>query len=345
MSLQLGQHTSVRSPRSPRAQKSEEVHVSFALDPHVQKKIAPLIDRIRDLALRRGDGALRDVGFLLGVGRGAANRSNRRPYSSAEIIKMNPDYFKTAISQFGIVLTTADVDMLLLAFKDNIGYLVVSHFIHHLKDTMNASRVAVVAQAFKTLPQDAQGLVEVGALVAQYHPEAHPLVVRGQSTRQIIGQQFVEAFDPAANKAPNGKVSEEEFASYYAGISYGIQADAEFIEMIWGLWDLYEKPPPPPEERCFVPSANSPSGERWTTTTNHSQPRKEAGSYTIVGYTGHVPGAIEHYGESFAATQAHVGSISLSNQKQRYVPLAGEHIDDPLKLRAANKANKHNFAF
>lgn len=344
MSLPLGQHSSVRSPRSPRQVKSEEVHVSFELDPHVEKKIAPLIDRIRDLALRRGDGALRDVGFLLGVGRGAPNRSSRRQYSSTEIVKMNPDAFKLAIAQFGIVLTAADVDMLLLAFKDTIGYLVVSHFVHHLRNTMNAARAAVVAQAFRSLPQDSEGLVDVHNMVAQYHPEAHPLVLQGQTSAQIVYQQFTEAFDPATNKAPHGKVSAEEFAAYYAGISYGVPNDAAFIEMVRGLWDLYERPPPPPLERCFVPTANSPSGERWTTTTNPAHPQIPS-SQPVVGYTGHVPGAIEHYGESFAATQYQVGNISLSNKKQRYVPLAGEHIDEPLKLRAANKANKHNFAF
>ena len=360
MTLNLGQHTAVRSPRSPRRQAAAATEAPvYTIDPHVEKKIAPLIAKLRDLALRRGDGAFRDVGTLLGVGRAAAVAKGRRAntYNPNESVKLNPDAFQLTIAQFGIVLTTADVNMLLLAFKDSVGYMVVSHFIQHLTRTMNGARAAVVAEAFASLPRSREGLASVPDMVDRYCPAAHPLVADGRATAENVLRAFAEAFE-GPEKAPNAEVSEEEFVAYYSGISYGIADDAAFVAMVRDLWDLYPKPPPPAVERCFVPAPNSPSGERWTTTTttsrgglggspNRSPLRGRDGGepHTVVGYTGHIPGAVDHFGQSFAATQQHVGGLSAANKKARYVPQPGERIDEPLKLRPPNKANNHNHTF
>lgn len=327
------------------------------MDPHVQKKIAPLINKIRDLALRRGEGAFRDVDLLLGLGRNAVvQRKGARGVAAKAAtteVKMSPEEFKMRISQFGIVLTTQECNLLLTAFRDAVGYLLVSDFAAHLKDTLNRNRVAIVEEAFASLAGsvDAQE-VNVQSLFDRFDASQHPTVSAGKATPSDVYVLFKEVFDETKTKG--GIVTKGEFVSYYAAVSCGISDDESFVEMLRALWHLYERVPTPPPVKCFIPSPSSPNrNPRFGATIGNEGdsaicPRTEEAAELdalprpkrILGFTGHIPCMHEHFGDTFHKLERSVPALTQSKQ-----PVVDDSEVQLLDVKTGNKSNKHSFSF
>lgn len=266
---------------------------------------------------------------------------------------MSPEEFKLRISQFGIVLTTQECNLLLLAFRDAVGYLLVDDFAAHLKDTLNRNRLDIVDEAFASLAgaADAQE-VDVQVLLDRFDASQHPSVKAGKATPSDVFLLFKEVFDEP--KAKGGVVTKGEFVSYYAAVSCGIHDDTHFTEMLRALWHLYERVPTPPPVKCFIPAPSSPNRAARFGATIGSEgdsaicPRSEEVAELdalprprrVLGFTGHIPCMHEHFGETFHKLERSVPALTKPKQ-----PVGPSDEVQLLDVKTGNKSNKHSFSF
>ena len=324
------------------------------MDPHVQKKIAPLIKKIRDLALRRGEGAFRDVDLLLGLGRSAVAQRRRvanKPQSTD--VKMSPEEFKMRVAQFGIVLTTQECNLLLLAFSDAVGYLIVSDLAAHLKDTLNQERMAIVDEAYTSLAGTLDAPeVGVSTLWDRFDASQHPSVRAGKAAPEDVAVLFREVFSDTATL--RGVVTRGEFVSYYAAVSCGIPDDETFVLMLRDIWHLYERVRTPPPKKCFIPAPSSPNRRPRFGATIGDEGQSAISPRTvesaaldalprpkrILGFTGHIPCMHEHFGETYHTLERSVPALTKPK-----TPITEAIEPQILDVKTGNKANKHSFRF
>ncbi|CAC9539942.1 Protein of unknown function - conserved [Leishmania donovani] len=80
------------------------------------------------------------------------------------------------------------------------------------------------------------GSVQVCELQRQFIAEGHPAVVRHETTAAEVRKDFESAFNESTN--PDGKISAQEFAEYYAGVSASCRNDESFVALLRGVWPL-----------------------------------------------------------------------------------------------------------
>ncbi|GET92361.1 calcium-binding protein, putative [Leishmania tarentolae] len=83
-------------------------------------------------------------------------------------------------------------------------------------------------------PED--GSVQVSELQRQFMAQGHPSVVRLEATAEEVRRDFQSAFSESTN--PDGKISAQEFAQYYAGVSASCNKDECFVAILRGVWPL-----------------------------------------------------------------------------------------------------------
>lgn len=101
---------------------------------------------------------------------------------------------------------------------------------------MNNSRKELIRRAFQKLDRTGDGVVTVQDLHGVYNVKKHPKYISGEWTEDQCLKQFLDSFDSPNDK--DGKVTEEEFMNYYAGVSASIDNDAYFNLMMVNAWKL-----------------------------------------------------------------------------------------------------------
>jgi Ca2+-binding EF-hand superfamily protein len=306
----------------------------------IRKRCDPLLRKVRELALRRGDGALRDLARHFGVrgGRAASKRSG--------VVKINPDEFRNKMSQFGISLDAQECNILLSAFRDAVGYLLVSEFIEELQRTLNDVRLAVVRRAFRKLDAKGKGSASSDDIKRSIDFSSLPEVQAGNLSEEAAARRFLDVFDDKS--APDGVITEDEFVSYYAAVSLNIASDGEFVKLVEGAWKM--KPAPDDADAAAggeveggSESASLVSPRRRHVLIDGPLPR-DVGESTrcICGFAGHVPFAQERYGETFQKTVLAAPRIGKRVFTVEYSDTAAS-VSYP--AQTGNKANTHNFRF
>lgn len=170
-------------------------------------------------------------------------------------------------------------------------------FVAAMRGSFCEDRLAVVRQAFLTLPKDAKGNVVAETLHSSFQAQEHPEVTSGKKTQGQVITEFLDTFEVGADGC---SVTQAEFEDYYHNISAVVQSTPDFIALIKHCWGLDETIEPPPVH--FYKSFYS-------------------GKYT------EAPTAAQTHGNILNWRQA-PGEIEIKNQKKRPTKtLLGDHID------------------
>jgi hypothetical protein len=101
---------------------------------------------------------------------------------------------------------------------------------------MSDRRCVLVDLAFRKLDKDGNGLLEPKDIVDRYDASKHPDVISGKRSPSDILREFLDTFDVGGEV--DGKVTRQEFESYYSNISASIDNDDYFELMIRNAWHI-----------------------------------------------------------------------------------------------------------
>ena len=96
--------------------------------------------------------------------------------------------------------------------------------------------MALINQVFDTL--DLQGLnaIEPQRMLSQFDPSRHPEVLSGVRSSQQVLQEFLDTFDVGGQTV--GKITRDEFVTYYTNISAAINDDILFEDIVRKTWNI-----------------------------------------------------------------------------------------------------------
>lgn len=202
-------------------QKKVKEQMKTATDP---------VDKIRLTALSRGAGGIRDIARVF------------KNMDDDGSMKISFAEFKKGVQDIGCRLTKEELETSFKAFdQDESGEVDYDEFLLRLRaDCMNEKRQSYVHKAFQKLDVDKSGTITIDDLKGVYDVSAHPKVISGEWSDDQALEAFLANFDTPNNF--DGTVTQEEFLSYYAGISASIDNDAYFALMMENAWKLNEKP-------------------------------------------------------------------------------------------------------
>ncbi|XP_067118418.1 calcyphosin-like protein isoform X2 [Centruroides vittatus] len=151
--------------------------------------------------------------------------------------KLDKAEFEKGMHDYGVNLEKHDVDALFSEFdKDGSGTIDFNEFLSSLRPPMSAGRINLINQAFKKMDRTGDGVITIEDLKGVYNAQKHPKYLNGEMTEDQVFLMFLKSFDCPNN--PDGKVTEEEFLNYYAGVSASIDTDAYFDLMMRNSWKI-----------------------------------------------------------------------------------------------------------
>ena len=284
------------------------------------KQAAPLIERIKSLCLRRGANGLRGLTRAF------------RVMDKNDDATLSIDELRVGLGEAGIDLGIDEMTLLLRSFDVNgDDRISVNEFITVLKGGLNERRREVVLRAFQKFDRDGSGIIDVEDLRNTYSAKNNPAVLRGEKSEDTVLKEFLICFDDAST--PDGIVHQVEFEVYYAGVSANIDNDDYFEVMMTSAWKLDEESPVRRADGAAGTLMNSGSIARRKEVQRPPPPKR------IVGYTGHMPGNIERFGENFRTIE----TTQADFKKKPKLPPAPEECAPKTMIKKPNKANAHSY--
>ncbi|RLN56343.1 hypothetical protein BBJ28_00001539 [Nothophytophthora sp. Chile5] len=144
-------------------------------------------------------------------------------------------------------LTDADL-RLLFQYLDNDGdgRVTPDELITVVRLPLVGRRLDCVREAFARLANCSEvrdlekALLEPSDVVGEFDANAHPDVVAGRRGADHVCREFLETFDVDSGTGPqDGKISWEQWRSYYHNVSASIASDQFFEEMVRNVWHLH----------------------------------------------------------------------------------------------------------
>ena len=113
--------------------------------------------------------------------------------------------------------------------EDNSGYITIKEFNEKMiNEIFPSNRRLEVEKLFKNIDYDNSGFIDKADLLKKLNFTANPSFKSGQLTKDECIDQFIESFESEEANNADGKISLEEFLSYYAAISLAVPEDAYF---------------------------------------------------------------------------------------------------------------------
>jgi Ca2+-binding EF-hand superfamily protein/biotin operon repressor len=119
--------------------------------------------------------------------------------------------------------------------RDHSGNINYDEFLVGVRGKLNDRREQLVLSAFAILDKDHSGSVELNDIVGTYDASKHPDVIAGKKTSNEVLRGFLDTFDGVDK---DGKVTPQEFCSYYENVSASIDNDDYFELMIRNAWHI-----------------------------------------------------------------------------------------------------------
>jgi len=131
---------------------------------------------------------------------------------------------------------------------------------------LNSTRVDCIERAFGVIDGSRNGQLELEELKARFDATRHPSVLNGDTTAQLVTNEFFETFE-AHRKMFHGDdkvywpVSLEQFGDYFSSVSSLYEADEDFVQMMTATWGMKTASAYPRREAN--PPAVNTGAKRW----------------------------------------------------------------------------------
>jgi len=185
-----------------------------------------ILDEFRDTVLKRGCHSIKGVGRTF------------RIYDDDKSRNLDLEEFCEGIKDYGLDFSAEKCKELFNYFdKDGSGNLSFDEFLVGLRGNLNEARLKSVKEAFKKADRSGDGVFDIKDLKRVYKVTEHPKYKNGEWDENQVFMEFLKSFEPDEAKR-DGKVTEEEFINYYAGVSANIDNDAYFNLMVRNAWKI-----------------------------------------------------------------------------------------------------------
>eukprot|EP00698_Gefionella_okellyi_P009275 TRINITY_DN2349_c0_g1_i3.p1 TRINITY_DN2349_c0_g1~~TRINITY_DN2349_c0_g1_i3.p1 ORF type:complete len:126 (-),score=24.49 TRINITY_DN2349_c0_g1_i3:401-778(-) len=116
---------------------------------------------------------------------------------------------------------------------DGGGKVNYDSFLVFLRGGLNDNRRQWVEKAFAVMDADGSGVITTADIAAKYNAHFHPKFKSGEWTEEQVFEEFLKHLDV---KDGDGKISKEEFLSYYGDMSASVDTDEYWEEMMKSAW-------------------------------------------------------------------------------------------------------------
>merc|ERR1711979_6845 len=183
------------------------------------------MDEFRKKVLERGADSIKGIGRTF------------RIYDDDGSKTLSLEEFCEGVHDYGLDFDKEKCSELFQQFDtDGSGTLSFDEFLVGLRD-LNDSRLKIVKEAFKKADRTGDGVIDAKDLKRVYKVTEHPKYKNGQWDEHKVFEEFLKTFEKDESKR-DGRVTEEEFINYYAGVSASIDSDAYFNLMIRNAWKI-----------------------------------------------------------------------------------------------------------
>ena len=152
------------------------------------------------------------------------------------------DAFEKTAEDFRFGISFDEMQNLFNFFdKERKGRIDYDEFLRVIRGQMNNSRKKIVDDIFSTFEPDQDGFVHINKITQLFNPENHPDTLSGKKSPEEVYKEFVDTFEGNhtylnGDEAQFGNVDLDEFCDYYDSISMLIENDADFENMVKGVW-------------------------------------------------------------------------------------------------------------
>lgn len=152
---------------------------------------------------------------------------------------LSKEQFERALGYCHMYLNNQELETIMSHYDlKHDGTISYEEFLTGMRGSLNARRKLLVGALFSKLAGNSGSTVTLESVQNSFNPDSHPHVRNGIATRDEIGRQFVEIFDPSMS---NG-VSISDFEAAFSEISAVYEKDNEFVGMVTTCFDIAEEP-------------------------------------------------------------------------------------------------------
>lgn len=155
--------------------------------------------------------------------------------------KIDSATFQKLLKEFRISVPETDFDFLYNFLDENSDGLEYKKFLNLVKQPLSGNRKELVVKAYGKLQQECENVTN-SAVEQGFCAVGHPDIKLGKKKQEEVLNEFINSFDMHHSMfAGKGKdVSLDEFLSYYGFVSFSIENDLYFEQLINNTWRLYE---------------------------------------------------------------------------------------------------------